>query len=483
MRKRNSTPILTVALLALGIGCASGDTNKTIERQPNFDFGAGAKVLLPGQSLPMPGPGQPGGPSVGEVTFLGGSKSQGKTHRVVTSDPKESAMAAATGPAGVLAAPAGAAVEGIRRATGQGQGSTEPEQEQTAPGGAPMHQQTAPTSAPMQQQTTRTGQGQQHSSRSAPSPGVTAPSPQPPVVSDPHRAVENARLAELERQLGGGSGGVPPIPLPLPVPGGAPEPPPEPTQHASVAPAPTGRSFSIADELAVLQAGLPPKARPEDMAQARAGTSPSEPNPRRGGVADEVSDRDGDGRPDRWVYRHQGQRVRELFDEDGDSAPDRTVYFDRQGKEQSVEEDTNLDGRLDSWAEYRAGEMARQRRDTDFDGFLDTWTFYRDGQIAREEQDLNGDGFRNRMAFYENGRLVREREDRDGDGRVDRVTLYDAEQRVLQRDEDQDGDGLIDTRSYYEEGRLARRELLEEALQESVDRETLSQPVWDEGSS
>ncbi|MCP5060597.1 MAG: hypothetical protein GY937_28205 [bacterium] len=445
------TRSLIVFLAASALACATGDTERGVERNPTFDFGVGAKVILPGQSIPMPDPNKPGtAPGAGEITFLGGSKSKEDGYRKKIYGGKGLAKEAVKAPAAVIAGPAAAAVG-------------------AAKGAGPSQQQT---------QSSNTGQSQRQTSRGAPAPSAS-PVPQVPVApTDPHRAVENARLANMERQLGPLSGGnMPPIPIPIPVPPQGSETAPEPTRHASVAP--TGRSFSIADELAVLQAGLPPKARPEDVAQARASESTSETAPRRGGVADEVSDRDGNGRPDRWVYRHNGKRVRELFDEDGDSAPDRTVYFDRDGSQQSVEEDTNLDGRLDSWAEYRKGEMARQRRDTDFDGFLDTWIFYREGEIAREEQDLNGDGFRNRMAFYESGKVVREREDLNGDGRIDRVTLYDGEQRIRQRDEDQDGDGLIDTRSYYENGRLARRELLEEMLQESVDPETLSQPAWD----
>lgn len=450
---REMTRWLALGVASFALACAHGDTEQAIERNPVFDFGVGAKVLLPGQSIPMPDPNQPGSsPGAGEITFLGGSKSVERRQRNTVAGGSPSLRQAAKIPGAIIAAPA-AAVVGAAQAAGQNQSQT---------------------------QSSNTGQSQQQTSGGAPSAGA-APIAQAPIPpSDPHRAIENARLAELERQLGPlGGGSMPPVPIPLPIPApsGAPSPQPEHSQYASVAP--TGRSFSIADELAVLQAAIPPKARPEDLAHVRRAESTSETSPHRGGVADEVSDRDGDGRPDRWVYRYQGKRVRELFDEDGDSAPDRTVYFDREGKQQSVEEDTNLDGRLDSWAEYRAGEIVRQRRDTDFDGFLDTWIFYRNGQIAREEQDMNGDGFRNRVAFYDNGQLVREREDLDGDGRIDRVTLYDSEQRILQRDEDQDGDGLIDTRSYYENGRLIRRELLDEVLQESIERETLTQPAWE----
>lgn len=459
MSTKSMTQALLCLALASSLGCqtgSSGNLERNVVRQPNADFGMGATIIMPGQQPPMPG--SPGAsPHGGNITFIGGANQQ-QVSEFQRDDAPTQEVAKKLGRPGaaVLGGPLAAMEAARRRFRGE-----DTEQENAAP--------TPPSGS---------------SATTAPAP------PQAPQVSaapvpthDPHRDIENSRLLDLEHELAqqqnargnGASMPVPPIPIPLP--NGVARGNGEPRQHASAAP--LGRT-AIADELAVLQAQIRPKTRPEDTAGSQA--SRSEPAPRNGGVADKVSDRDGDGRPDHWVYSHQGRKVRELFDEDGDSAPDRTVYFDpKTGQEQSIEEDRNLDGRLDSWAEFRDGTIARQRRDTDHDGFLDTWIFYRDGQIAREEQDLNGDGFRNRVAFFDQGRIVREREDRDGDGRIDRVTLYDDEERVLRRDEDQDADGLIDTRSYYEEGRLSRRELVEEAQQESVDQETLREPVWDQG--
>ncbi len=461
--------VLTLAgslACAGGTGGGTGNLDRDVVRQPNADFGMGATIIMPGQQPPMPG--SPGAsPRGGNLTWIGGANQQEETRFQRNDTPTKALSQKLGGPgAAVVGGPLAAMEAARRRFKGE-------DQEQAQEGqGTPE--------APSGSATTQTPTGQTVSQRQAPA-MTTVPS-QPVPTGDPHSDIESARLLDLERELaqqqpGGAGASLPVPPVPIPLPNGAARGGAEPRQHASAAP--LGRT-AIADELAVLQARIRPKTRPEDAAGSQ--VSRSEPAPRNGGVADQVSDRDGDGRPDHWVYRHQGRKVRELFDEDGDSAPDRTVYFDpKTGAEQSVEEDRNLDGRLDSWAEFRNGQMARQRRDTDHDGFLDTWIFYRDGQIAREEQDLNGDGFRNRVAFFDQGRIVREREDRDGDGRVDRVTLYDDQERVLRRDEDQDADGLIDTRSYYEEGRLARRELVEEAQQESVDQETLREPVWDQG--
>ncbi|MBW2244359.1 MAG: hypothetical protein JRH01_20435, partial [Deltaproteobacteria bacterium] len=261
---RKQTRWLTLGVAAFALACAHGDTEVEIERNPVFDFGVGAKVILPGQSIPMPDPNQPGSsPGTGEITFLGGSKSAQTGSRKTVAGGRPNFREAVKGPAAILAAPAGAVAAAGAAAAGRGQAQT---------------------------QSSNTGQSQQQTSHGAPPPGA-APFPQAAVVpTDPHQAVENARLAEMERQLGPLAGGnMPPIPIPIPIPPPGVAAGAEPTLHASVAP--TGRSFSIADELAVLQAALPPKARPEDLAQARTSESTSETAPRRGGVADEVSDR------------------------------------------------------------------------------------------------------------------------------------------------------------------------------------------------
>lgn len=240
--------------------------------------------------------------------------------------------------------------------------------------------------------------------------------------------------------------------------------------------------LSISDELAALrgasasngpQAGAPVLGAAVAPAVPLATGAASTP-------ADRVLDRDGDGRPDHWIHLSQGRPAREQFDDNGDGAPDRTVIRDpASGEEQRVEEDRNADGRADMISEYKDGHLARVRRDGDFDGSPDAWSFYRKGQLSREEQDPDGDGFRNRIAVYQDGRLVSEREDRDADGRVDRLTRYDAEQRVSQRDEDQDGDGLVDARAYYEDGRLVRRELVSETQGDAIeDEEDLSSAAW-----
>jgi hypothetical protein len=449
-----------IAIISLGLmtalGCAKGESKTAAQRHPQIERGVCAVVLMPGQNVPMGEPGaQPG--CGGGFSSIGGGGVQMEAENESRREAKFPLGAVLAGPAAVVGGGIAKAGEML------GDDPTQSNQSQSGQG----------QSSQSQSGQSQAGQGQSGQSQSSQS-GPVAQSA-PPAPRDPQLAQEEARLAALERELARRSAPAPPagessasdFPIPIPVPI-----PPAFLPNAR----PSGRSLSIADELASLQASTRPEAKapPPDL------VVPGSVRAESGGVADRVADRDGDGRPDHWIYRQDERPVRELFDENGDGNPDRTVLFDPEsGQERRVEEDRNLDGRLDSWVDYREGTISRHRRDTDYDGSPDSWSFYLAGELARQEEDLNGDGFRNRIAFFESGRLVREREDRDGDGRIDRVTLYDGTERVAQRDEDRDGDGLIDTRSYYEAGRLVRRELVsEESVSPDIDEEELTDPAW-----
>jgi hypothetical protein len=467
------------------VGCAYSNVNVDDDDHPVFNTGVGARILLPGESSAMPqshpghqlpggaptpgqvgarGPqGQPlpapsptrsgtiggaptstvhqgpgssaGSSSGGGITFIGGSEIDEDIHREIRQEPKWLKYLLA--PFAIAAYPFTATWNAITRDDG-------------------------------------------------PPPPRTAADPRPTALSRPpavdvQTAYEQSQLEALEREIAGQAGSQPAVSDPMRAPRINP-------------PAPVGDSISA--ELAALQRGIPPKIPGAPGARPQARSTPSEAQPsgvqpqarsegqpsgahRRGGVADQVTDRNRDGRPDHWIYRHAGQPVRELFDEDADGAPDRYVFYQNEtGEKSHEEEDTDSDGRVDSWVEYRDGNVTRHRRDTNSDGFLDTWSFYREGELARQERDLNADGFRDRVGFYESGRLVREEEDRNGDGRADRVTLFDEQERIRQRDEDRDGDGVVDLRSFYSEGSLVRRELVEDVSEEHIEEDSLASAAW-----
>jgi len=327
--------------------------------------------------------------------------------------------------------------------------TSKPKQMARAAAGAPAAVVGAPVAAgAAAAQSARNGRQQSSSSASA----------EDPTLLSEREQIDRMRREIVERErMGRGQSPAPPTRA-------APATSP---QYAARAPRSGGPS--IAEELAALRGERAPEAAPSGNAPDVAAASPT---------ADRVADRDGDGAPDHWIYRDEsGRPAREQFDENGDARPDRTAWLDPvTGREARVEEDTNLDGRVDTWIELADGNPARQRRDTNYDGAPDTWAYYdRAGRLSREEHDLDGDGFRDRESLYREGKLAKQREDRDGDGRFDLVTTYDADERIARRDEDRDGDGKIDTRSIYQAGKLVKREVVSEAID---DGDELSQTEW-----
>ncbi len=469
-------------LLVACLGCAYANVESDGDRHPVVNTGVGATILYPGQGPAMPaahpayqfpggaptGSGTIGGTPTstvqqgpgssassaggGGITFIGGADTDLDSHKKHRHEPRWLKYLLA--PFAVAAYPFVA----IRDAVTKDDGPPPPR----------------------------------------PAAASSAPAFPPPAPVDVQTQYEQNQLQALESELAGQGGSQPAVgygnaPAPAPNYGNAPAPAPRMERPIS-----TGGSISA--ELAALQRGIPPRMDGASTTPQQEQNAYSEPEAsgvqqqvrsapatsgtdHRGGVADQVTDRNGDARPDHWIYRHDGQPVRELFDEDADGAPDRYVFYEAEtGEKNREEEDTDLDGQIDSWLEYRNGQITRHRRDTNGDGFLDTWSFYRNGALTRQEQDLNADGFRDRVGFYQAGLLAREEEDRNGDGRPDRVTLFDEQERILQRDEDRNGDGVVDLRSFYSEGRLMRRELLDdEESAELIDKEELASADWSGG--
>ncbi|MFI5319753.1 MAG: hypothetical protein ACHQ6V_09255 [Myxococcota bacterium] len=403
-------------VMGLGLGCVTGNPYADYHETPVIERGACATVIMPGEQVPLGS--QPDCPN--GYSSIGGAVVYDEKDYEKPLTPKQVAKSVVGAPAAVVGAPVAAGAAAVNRM--------------------------------------RNGQ-QQSSSRSG-------SAEQPASEED---VIEQMRREIVQREAHGRGQAEPAQPAPAAQPGRV-------ASHTSPAP-----SASIAAELAALRgaradAPAPVSSAPAPLAPRlppqRSAPAPTAP------VADRVADRDGDGAPDQWIYRDaSGRPAREELDENADARPDRTSWLDpATGRETRMEEDSNLDGRVDTWVEYTDGAMARQRRDTNYDGVPDVWSYYdRAGQLSRQELDLDGDGYRNRESLYRGGKLAKEREDRDGDGRFDLVTAYDADERIARRDEDRDGDGRIDTRSIYQAGKLAKREVVTEAIDDGDD---LSQTEW-----
>ena len=176
-----------------------------------------------------------------------------------------------------------------------------------------------------------------------------------------------------------------------------------------------------------------------------------------GQAAPETSDRNGDGKPDLWVYSANGRPVTQALDDDFDGRVDRIRHFDAKGRLVSSDDDLNGDGIMETTSVYEDGMLARRRTDSDGDGQADTWSFYKGDELLRTEIDKNGDGFRDEITIYEHGQIAREEVDRNGDGRPDVVSIY-LNGQLDEKREDLDFDGTPDVVSHYENGKLSSRE-------------------------
>ncbi len=214
---------------------------------------------------------------------------------------------------------------------------------------------------------------------------------------------------------------------------------------------------AIGDELAALERSL--QRRSSANPPIEAGTPASRPLlPKEPGVsAPETADRNGDGRPDEWIYSANGRPTSDALDDDFDGRVDRIRRYDSKGRFVSSDEDLNADGVMETTSLYEDGKLARRRTDSNGDGQADTWSFYNGDELLRTEIDRNGDGFRDEITVYARGKIEREEVDQNGDGRPDVVSLY-RDGQLAEKREDLDLDGIPDVVSHYANGRLKSRE-------------------------
>ena len=162
------------------------------------------------------------------------------------------------------------------------------------------------------------------------------------------------------------------------------------------------------------------------------------------------------------------------------------AYYDRWGRLQRLEYDSNRDGRADQIALHDGAKVPREIQvDQDFDGQTDRWERYApsgelervgttsvggrpdkwaatgtDGSLARMEYDQDGDGKIERAELIKDGVVSAVEIDADRDGRIDRWQAW--EQGRLQSETlDTDADGAPDRRIRYDtRGRVAGLEPL-----------------------
>lgn len=140
-------------------------------------------------------------------------------------------------------------------------------------------------------------------------------------------------------------------------------------------------------------------------------------SPETGRLQEILSDRDGDGRVDTYAFMDGPRLLRIEIDRDGDGEVDRWEHYGApavDGQPPPIERAEEADGpdRTITRRElYVDGVLDRVEEDTDLDGRVDKWEKYRRGRLAQVALDLTGVGRPTRRLVY------------DTDGNVDRVEV------------------------------------------------------------
>src|SRR5262245_33122012 len=145
-------------------------------------------------------------------------------------------------------------------------------------------------------------------------------------------------------------------------------------RRAQAAPAPAQSAApraAIGDEVAALERSLQHRSAPpvgasaEPTSGAPKGARPLLPA---GQGTPEPADRNGDGKPDLWIYSANGRPVTQALDDDFDGRVDRIRHLDAKGRLVSSDDDLNGDGIMETTSLYEDGILARRRTDSDGDG-------------------------------------------------------------------------------------------------------------------
>jgi hypothetical protein len=143
------------------------------------------------------------------------------------------------------------------------------------------------------------------------------------------------------------------------------------------------------------------------------------------------TDSNGDGKRDR-ISHHAGKKNPGLveIDTDFDNRVDRWEYYDDSGRLLRIGVSRG-GGTPDMWQILDGqGRVLRREYDDDRDGKLDRVESLENDRVTRTEVDSDRDGRIDRWQTWAQGRLVSENLDTDGDGRADRVVLYDSDGKV-----------------------------------------------------
>jgi len=142
-------------------------------------------------------------------------------------------------------------------------------------------------------------------------------------------------------------------------------------------------------------------------------------------------------------------------DKNGDGAIDKVQFYE-DGLLKRLEDDSDFDGRKDTFIYFDEGERPKRvAKDSDADGKIDEVSLYHLGALAKVKKDRDGDGLFEITTRYEAGKARLQEVDSDSDGVVDLTVHLDSRERPRRIERDTDHDGRPDRDEFYEAGILA----------------------------
>ena len=134
----------------------------------------------------------------------------------------------------------------------------------------------------------------------------------------------------------------------------------------------------------------------------------------------------------------------------------RRVFY-KDGKVVRIEENSNGDGKPDTFSYFENGQLVRKEVDRKHTGKIDLWGYYQEGRLIKQEEDLQGDGKVSRVVYFHGDEVIRREEDTAHRGRMDMIEFFSVG-RVTKRLRDTKGTGKWDTVYYFEDNQLVREE-------------------------
>ena len=196
---------------------------------------------------------------------------------------------------------------------------------------------------------------------------------------------------------------------------------------------PQGRAAT----LAALAFGVAAAGACSDPERARLeSTTKATYDERTGRLRELTSDANGNGRIDTWTEMDGTRPVRSRSDRNEDGRDDRWEYYDEAGRLVKVGFSRRDTGKPDAWAEPGAdGGISRVLvSSAGEESKIDRWESYdpaAPGVITAVEEDTNGDGRPDKWEQYAGGALRAALLDENADGRADRRLTYERGVLVL----------------------------------------------------